>query len=187
MKNILIVVDVQNGFVRYEQTKKNACNIKDLLKSNIFDCVIATKFINNSNSIYSKVLNWNRLISEEDRSFFDNIDNNIDIIIEKPIYTCVNTAFIQRLTQINKGKFPSYVFVVGSDTDCCVLKISTDLFENGIRPIILTNYCASNGGIESHKAGLLCLNRLIGSANLYDGDILCKEDLNSVIKKIENK
>lgn len=58
------------------------------------------------------------------------------------------------------------VFVVGTDTDCCVLTIATSLYENNIRPIVLTHYVDSNGGKEPNEAGLLCLKRLIGDKQL---------------------
>ena len=89
----------------------------------------------------------------------------------------VNSSFIQKLCQLNEGEYPKQVFIVGADTDCCVLTIATALFENNIRPIVLTNYVDSNGGAESNAAGLLCLKRLIGSNQLVDKIITCKEDL----------
>ena len=60
MKNILIVVDMQNGFARYEQTKRLSENIKVFLGRNIFDAVIATRFLNDDNSMYEKMLGWKR-------------------------------------------------------------------------------------------------------------------------------
>lgn len=67
------------------------------------------------------------------------------------------------------GIFPEKLFVAGADTDCCVLKIAADLFENNIRPVVLTNYFDSNGGSESHLAGITCMKRLIGEKQLYAG------------------
>lgn len=46
MKNLLIVVDMQKGFARYEQTIKLTEKIRNLLESKSFDAVIATKFLN---------------------------------------------------------------------------------------------------------------------------------------------
>ena len=58
MKNILIIVDMQNGFARYPQTIKLTNDIQKLLEQNIFDVVIATRFLNDENSIYEKLFNW---------------------------------------------------------------------------------------------------------------------------------
>lgn len=46
-----------------------------------------------------------------------------------------------------------------------------DLFELNIRPIVLTGYCASNGGTASHQAAIKALERTIGLPQLCGGDI----------------
>lgn len=177
MKNILIIVDMQKGFARYEQTKELTKRIIELLNKNIFDSIIATRFLNEENSIYEKLFNWKHLESEEERTIPEEIMEHVDFVVDKYIYNCVNTSFIQRLCQLNGGEYPNKVFVIGADTDCCVLTIATALYENNIRPIILTKYVDSNGGNESHKAGLLCMKRLIGEEQLSDVIPQNKEDL----------
>ena len=146
MKNILIVVDIQNGFIRYDQTKELAKKIIHLVDSEVFDSVVATRFLNHEGSQYIKFLNWHRLLEE-----------------------------------LNDGSTPSHVFLCGADTDCCVLKTSTDLFEKGIMPIVLTDYCNSNGGPNSHEAGLLVMGRLIGKKSIVPGEIHSREDLDKII------
>lgn len=180
MKNILIVVDVQNGFARQEQTKAVAEKIRGLLELRVFDHVIATKFQNFDNSIYEQLFDWKRLKTDDDRALFKGLQQYVDAVFEKTVYTCVNPHFLQRLCQLNGGKYPEKVFICGIDTDCCVLKIATDLFEYNIRPIVLTNYCASNGGEDSHNAGLLCMRRLIGDGQLIYNEINTKEDLSGI-------
>ncbi len=180
MKNILILVDMQDGFARYEQTVKLSERIKTLLETRVFDYVVATKFLNYDNSIYEKLFDWHRLKNEEDRKLCNSLENYVDVVIEKTVYTCVNSHFLQRVCQLNDGTFPEKLFIVGADTDCCVLKIATDLFENNIRPIVLTHYCDSNGGPESHLAGTICMKRLIGTRQLYDGLITNKDELSLI-------
>lgn len=180
MKNVLILVDVQNGFLRNEQTRKLGGEIGNLLKSKFFDYVVATRFLNYQNSIYEKLFNWHRLMTDEDRKLCKNFEDFVDVVIEKTVYTCVNSHFLQRICQLNDGTFPEKLFIAGIDTDCCVLKIATDLFENNIRPIVLTHYCASNGGLDSHLAGIICMERLIGKKQLYSGEITSRDILVSL-------
>lgn len=177
MKDILIIIDMQNGFVRNEITQELSEKIPQLLKRNIFDTVIATRFYNEANSMYEKMFNWKRLQCESDRRICEGIDEHVDYYVDKYIYNCVNANFIQRLCQLNDGKYPERVYLIGADTDCCVMLTATALFENNIRPIVLTKYVGSNGGEESHKAGLLAMKRLIGSKQLSDIDPINKEDL----------
>ena len=171
MKNIALVVDMQNGFARYSQTELLTKKIADLLNKKIFDCVIATRFLNDSHSVYEKLFGWERLRSEYDRQISPEIEKNVDFIFDKYVYDCVTPSFIQKLCQVNGGVYPDRVFVLGADTDCCILTISTSLFENNIRPVVLTNYCSSNGGDLSHEAGILCMRRLIGKEQLIDIEI----------------
>lgn len=177
MKDILIIVDMQNGFVSCKRTRQLSERIKDLMKRRLFDVVIATRFFNDDNSMYEKIFSWKRLKSEEDRTVPSGIAEYVDYFADKYIYNCVNASFIQRLCQLNDGEYPEKVFVIGVDTDCCVLATAMSLFENNIRPIVLTKYVDSNGGTESHKAGLLVMKRLIGENQLVDIDPFSKDDL----------
>lgn len=180
MKNIVIVVDMQNGFSRYPQTQELSQNIAQLLDRKLFDVVIATRFLNDKASIYEKLFGWKKLESEEEQKIPDDILKNVDYVVEKYIYNCINANFIQRLCQLNDGTYPEKVFVIGADTDCCVLTIATALFENNIRPVVLTKYCDSNGGESSHKAGILSMERLIGEKQLVDIEPTLKDELNNI-------
>lgn len=180
MKNILLVVDMQKGFARYEQTIQLTNKIRSLLEKKVFDAVIATRFLNNSHSVYEKFFSWKRLITEEDRQLADGYEQYIDYIEDKNIYSCVTASFLQRLCQINDGQYPTQVYLVGADTDCCILTIATALFEHNIRPIVLTRYCDSNGGPDAHRAGITCMRRLIGPGQLSDVEITSKTDLSTI-------
>ena len=153
MKNILLIVDMQKGFARYKQTLDLKDKILKLLELKVFDSVIATRFLNDNNSIYERLLEWKRLKTEDERAIDSSYNQYIDFVFDKYIYNCVNSS------------------IVGADTDCCVLTIATSLFENNIRPVVLTNYCSSNGGDLSHEAGILCMRRLIGKEQLIDIEI----------------
>lgn len=168
MKKILLVIDMQNGFLESEHTKNLIPQIEELLKINTFDIVIGTRFLNAPNSIYEKLFGWKKLESKEEIAIPESLLKYMDYVEDKFIYNCVHTSFLQRLCQLNDGQLPTQVYLAGVDTDCCVLSIATSLFEHNIRPVVLTKYCASNGGIESHNAGILCMKRLIGEAQLVD-------------------
>lgn len=180
MKNILIVVDIQKGFISSEHIKQTQSRIVDLLNKNIFDAVIATRFLNEKDSIYEKLFDWKDLEQEDERAIPKEIMEHVDYVADKYIYNCVNDSFIQRLCQLNGGVYPEKVFVVGVDTDCCVLSVATSLYEHNIRPIVLTQYVDSTGGSKYHEAGLLCMERLIGGNQLSDITPQSKEDLNKI-------
>lgn len=176
-KNIIIIVDMQQGFTMSEQTAYLKEKIEELLERKIFDVVIATRFLNEDNSVFEQLHSWKRLKSEEERTLIQKVEECADCVEDKYLYTCVNPNFIQRLCQLNGGQYPEKVFLAGVDTDCCVLSIAIDLFENNIRPIVLIDYCASNGGMESHKAAIVCMKRLLGAKQIKNGEIREKGEL----------
>lgn len=159
---ILLLVDVQNGFVRTAEVDSTVNKIQSLLELKIFDSVIATRFLNANHSTYETILGWHRLTTREEQELDSRIAPYVDCILDKYGYSCVNPSFIQKLIQLNGGTYPNEIYIAGIDTDCCVLTSAAALFDVGIKPIVLIDYCNSNGGKKSHDSGITCMQRLIG-------------------------
>lgn len=168
MKKILLVIDVQNGFVRTPEVNNTVEKIQTLLDSGEFDFIIATRFLNDSNSTFETQLGWYRLKTTEEQDLDPRIEKYADYVLDKYVYNCVNQSFIQKIIQLNDGHYPEELYLVGLDTDCCVLTSAVALFESGIRPLVLVDFCNSNGGQKSHEAGIFCLKRLIGEDQLIN-------------------
>ena len=178
-KNILIIVDIQNSFIQTDETHAAYKNIKTLLNQKIFDAVIATKFVNVQNSTFERLMNWTQMMDATSQSIPTDLHEYINCIIEKHIYTPSKDKLFHALHTLN-NTLPSKVFIVGVDTDACVTMTATMLFENNVRPIVLTKYTASTGGVASHNAGLLVMKRLIGNNQLIDLEPKSKSELNSI-------
>jgi nicotinamidase-related amidase len=88
-------------------------------------------------------------------------------VFSKTTYTAINEETLQFI----KEKGISEAYIVGIDTDCCVLATAIDLFQNRVRPYVLEYYCASGGGTESHKSAIKALERLIGSKHIISNAI----------------
>lgn len=56
-KKLLLIIDVQNNFINHN-TKNIPLKIEKLIKKNKFDYIAYTKFINDINSRFYKVLNY---------------------------------------------------------------------------------------------------------------------------------
>ena len=165
MKNVLVVIDLQVGFIN-DNTVKVANNIRDLLYSEKYDAVIATKFTNMPGSSYDSFLGWTGMMGEDEKELLPFVEEYADRIISKCSYSCVkNTNFIQSLLSLCDG-IPEEVTLVGVDTDACVLATAIDLFEMGIKPIIIEDCVGSSGGEECHEAGMLILKRSIGKEQI---------------------
>ncbi len=177
MKKILLIIDVQKGFITNAAVTVTKNNIDGLLALNCFDCVISTVYQNYENSPIIKLMGWNKLLEDDEQQLTGKARYHSDYIVKKTTYSAVNENLLNTLKEIGDGSLPECVFVVGVDTECCVLATVTDLFEQGIRPIVLTKYCGASGGAEYHKAGLLSMQSLIGKCNMYNGDIASLADL----------
>ncbi len=106
------------------------------------------------------------MLDEKEKALLPFVEEYADIIVSKCSYSCVkNTNFIQSLLSLCDG-LPEEVTLVGVDTDACVLTTAIDLFEMGIRPIILEDCVGSSGGDECHEAGMLLLKRSIGKEQI---------------------
>ena len=184
MNIILLAIDVQNGFQRNEETKVNAKKIGDLVNLNLFDRIISTKFFNGPESPYFRWLHWSRLFDSSDTDLLDELKNQSDFILKKYYYNCEKESLIETLRKCNNGTIPKCVFICGTDTDCCVQINATTLFELGIHPVVLVNYCASNGGIDSHLAGLTVMRRTLGAKHLVAEEIKTKKQLNDIYTKV---
>lgn len=160
----LFVIDVQNGFIS-SRTSHIIPFITQLINDFKDGEIIATKFINADKSPYEVFINWERLKVSPETDLLPQVQEKANLIVEKNIYSACTEEVLEylRVNKINE------VFLAGIDTDCCVLKTATDLFEHGIRPIVLTDYCASNGGPTSHDAAITVLKRTIGNRQIVSG------------------
>ncbi|NIY75862.1 cysteine hydrolase [Thalassospira sp. HF15] len=152
----LLVVDVQNGFVN-DDTKHIVPDVQDLIGQ--YDNLYATRFINaGEESPYVRFMGWTRFLpGSDDIQLAVKVPENC-VVIDKYVYTCVDESFLRSL----KERGIDEVHICGIDTDICVTKCAVDLFEHGIRPVVLSRYCASHGGQELHDAALKILKRYIG-------------------------
>lgn len=58
------------------------------------------------------------------------------------------------------------VYVVGADTDACVLATALALFDAGVRVVVREDLCWSSGGPALHQAGIDVLRRQLGRARV---------------------
>ena len=156
---------MQNGFVS-PRTEYILPRLKQLI--NVFqkDLVIATQFINKDGGPYDRIMLWQRLKQAPETNVLEFVAAKSKFIIEKNIYS----GYVAETKRIFADNGIKEVYIAGIDTDCCVLKTAIDLFEQNIRPVVLADYCASNGGDVSHKAALTVLERNIGKKQIYVGE-----------------
>ena len=159
MKNI-IIVDMQQGFIN-KNNQHIIEKIFNYISNNKFDNIVYTKYINSPDSPFVKFLNYNAMCSEDEQKFvFDIFPNSM--VITKTGYG-IDKNVIQDL----KSKNITEIELCGTDIDACVLAIAFELFDNGIRPIILQNLCASSSSnTEMSNIAILLMERQFGKNSI---------------------
>lgn len=175
MSDPLIIVEVQSGFIN-EFTYHIPQRIAHLIRrnENEYAPVLFTRFINIPDGPYQQFLDWHSCEREPE----------INIAPELEPWVKPESVFSKRglcgmpeeLASYLREQSVERVFLVGIDTDMCVLKLAMDFFDIGIEPIVFTDCCASTAGLQAHLAGLAVLSRNIGAnrlreAGLSDGSL----------------
>ena len=155
----LIIVDVQKGFVN-EQTKHIPALVERLQYD--YDVVYVTRFINQPGSLYRQLIHWDHLSPESEEIELAFTPRPEAIILDKYVYTCIDDAFMERL----RAQDIRAVDICGIETDICVTKCAVDLFERGIIPFVLKDYCATHASKEVEEAALSILQRYIGRSQV---------------------
>lgn len=161
MTSLLLIIDLQKNFIN-EETKYCLKKIKKLLECNNYDYVAFTKFINDEDSSFYKILNWKGCMTEEDRQIM--VDTKDYKILEKRTYT----AFNKELRNYIKDNNIDVIYLCGIDTDACVLKTALDLFDNEYNVKVIENCTMSHSGQENHDIAIHLLRKLIGNDNVIN-------------------
>ena len=164
-RSCLLVIDAQNGFFS-ARTAETLLRLEGLLRARLFQHVVCTRFVNQENSPFERLLGWTGLRDPESCALRADAERAAELVIEKHGYSGVSIELLSFLRERNIGR----VFLAGVDTDCCVLTTAVALFEHGLEPLVLAEYCASNGNQNAHDAALLVLSRLIGSSRVIRGN-----------------
>jgi nicotinamidase-related amidase len=168
MPEPLLIVDVQAGFIN-PFTHHIPQRVVRLIESDRYSPLLFTQFINTSSSPYDRFLDWHHCHHEPETDIVSELKSFVqsDLVFSKFGLCGMPDKLIDYLHQ----QHIEQVFIVGIDTDMCVLKIAMDLFDMGIEPIVFTDCCASTAGLQAHLAGLAVLSRNIGAVRLRDAGL----------------
>lgn len=159
-KNVLLLVDFQEGFVR-----KNIDHLREpvqaLVRDQIFSQVIATRFLNLEGSPWRRVLQWEGLQSSEEQKMAVELPEHA-IIIDKSTYGLERHEFNKLLSEIEGCR----LFLAGVKTDICVSIIAASLFDADIIPIIISDCTGTNRGAEHQRHALETLSRIVGQRQI---------------------
>jgi nicotinamidase-related amidase len=169
---VLVVVDVQNGFVS-PKSAHIVPAIADLMQRWVRRGrpYVMTRFINEPESPFERILDWHRLTGPPETTIVPELQEYVSgavAVIDKPIYS----MFTPEGAGLVLAQGWRNIVIAGIATESCVLKTAVDAFERGLTPWIVQDASFSHAGQEAHDAGCLVAQRFIGSAHLVS-----REDL----------
>ncbi len=154
-RDLLLIIDVQQGFIN-SSTQHIPEIVEDL--QHVFTTVMVSKFLNPPGSPYRRLMEWDIFSPRSPETELAFTPREDAYIFDKPVYSALTPQVISTLA--SKGF--DEVTLCGIATDNCILKTAVDLFEGGYKPVVLSDACASHGGVACHEAGLMLLKRFIG-------------------------
>ncbi len=158
-KKALLVVDVQKYYLN-EHTDYLPYAIEHYIKSNHYDFVIFSKFINHTRANIFKTFNWGKMMTPNDTDICDNL---LQFITE-------DNLFIKDTYSVFKAKgFHDYLLkneihdltLCGLDADACILASAYDGFDLGYSIHVLDDLTDCHIGDEFKQFGLNIINKNI--------------------------
>lgn len=156
--NIILLVDIQEGYMN-DQLRGLPKDIEKHVNNYDYDLVIATRFINKNNSLHNVDIHIKSMtVFSSKAKLVEPIEQIADIILMKSTYTSI-TDDVKKLLDKNKVK---QVYIAGLNTETSILATAFDLFDKGIKPIVLSHLCNTVNGEEMNKAALNILRKAVG-------------------------
>ncbi|MGH3430301.1 MAG: cysteine hydrolase family protein [Mycobacteriales bacterium] len=165
----LVVIDVQNGFVR-SGSRHVVPAITNLVSrwGAAGGAIVFTRYFNYENSPFERIMGWKQMRGAPETELISELKPYVtgQTVLDKTIYS----ALTEETAGLVAERGWTDLMICGIATESCVCKTAVDAFERGLIPWVVTDACASPAGREAHDAGLLVTRRFIGSDQLLKSD-----------------
>lgn len=163
---VLIVVDVQNGFIRDASAPvvPTIVELVDRWQRND-GATVFTRYFNYPHSPFERLIRWTALQGPPDTDIVGELQPYLDratAVLDKPVYS----FFTAEGDTLVRSHGWSDIYVCGIATESCVLKTAVDAFERNLTPWVIAEASRSHGGQSAHDAGLLVIRRFIGASQV---------------------
>lgn len=168
----LLVIDAQQGFLNRHSRGVLPAIVRLVEGWRAAGApVVLTRFHNELGSPYETITGWTRLRTPEEQALAAEIAPFADgaaAVIDKS----QASAFTPGCAQLIRDAGWTDLVLCGIDTDACVYDSARDAYHNGYRPWIVTDACASTGGLQYHDAALQMAARNISPDHLLTSEIV---------------
>jgi len=149
MKNALIVIDVQKFFA-VEKAKDIPLKVAEHIEQSKYDYVLFTKFRNDPNSNFHKLLNWKLATKSPEIDIhpilvpFVNNEN----LFEKTTYSAFKS---KEFVNFLRTKKIDEIYLCGINLDGCVLATAYEAFDLGFKVEILEELCSVSSSKKEYE------------------------------------
>lgn len=159
-KELVCVIDVQQKFIK-DSNSTEIDNIRRFISRYDKARRVSVTFSNKSKSNFVEQLDWKKLInSKPNQPSF--VTENVDKSYTRNTYDATNTLEMELTDSIQK------FYILGCETDACILSTAFSVFDMGIRPIVLSDCIFTSAGESVRKGAMEILKRNIGEKNIIN-------------------
>lgn len=178
-RSVLVVVDVQNGFIREPSAAvvPVIAGLVDRWQRANGDTVF-TRYLNYEGSPFERLIGWSELMTAPQTDIVDELQpyaKKATAVIDKTGYGLFADEAGAALVR-ERGW--SDIYVCGIATESCVLATCLGAFEANLDPWLIEDASASHAGQHVHDAGVLVTQRFIG-----EGQIIKVADVPAALAK----
>ena len=167
-KALLLVVDMQKGFVTTDATRAIVPAVNRLVErwQEQGWPIVYSRFVNIENSNWERLRDWHELKGEPQTQLVDELTVASPYVFKKSTYA----AWSHETAAVCQAHDVREAVIVGVDTNECVLATALAVFDAGLMPWIVSDCCASSGGSEPHKMALRLLRPLLGTQQVITSE-----------------
>lgn len=155
---IILLVDIQEGYMN-EDLRNLPKDIEKHVKNYDYDLVIATRFINKNDSLHQSDIHIKEMtVFSSKAKLVEPIDKIADFILMKSTYT----SYTVDVAKLLEKKDIKQVYIAGLNTETSILATALDLFDKGIKPVVLSHLCNTTNGKRINEAALEILRIAVG-------------------------
>lgn len=152
---ILLVIDVQNGFVT--DASRHVVKAIEAVQTG-FETVLYSQFVNPDPSPFRSILKYDKLGRGSSQIDLALSPRQGAAVMEHTTYSSVTSELLYWL----RDKQVNEICVCGIATEACVLKTVVDLFENHFITWLVEDLCASDKNAHFHAMAVEIIGALIG-------------------------
>lgn len=145
MSKLLVVIDVQNGFIN-EHSEWLVPKLCEYIKDSDYTKVVATRYLNDKDTPCYKYLNWEGCMTPEEYALVPEVRELVYRVFDKYTYTSVTDSLFAYMGAVDFDE----IHLCGIDAGCCVIATAYDLFDKGFNVKVIPDLCAVVGDFPNY-------------------------------------